>query len=274
MNYALQLATRAKAAGLGIVLNLHYSDSWADPAKQVKPAAWGSLSTTALIAQMKTYTSSVLDAFAAKGINVQLISIGNEIRAGLLWPTGKYDQIPTLVKLLNAGIAGVHASKITHKPKIMLHLDRGYSWSTQQWFYDAIIAAGFDMSTIDIQGLSCYPFWDANNSTLANFKLNMNNMAAKYKKGIVCSETDWPTKCTKASANIPSSLSSAIPFSAAGQVMWVKQLAAIVKAVPNGLGKGIMYWEPAWINNQVSLKFRGLNGFALTFGFVGIGKQL
>lgn len=79
----------------------------------------------------------------------------------------------------------------------------------------------------------------------------MDNMANKYGKGIVCAETDWPTKCSKASANIPSSLSSVIPFSAAGQVMWVTQLADIVKAVPNGLGMGVMYWEPGWIDNQV-----------------------
>lgn len=214
---------------------------------------------------MKSYTTSVLDAFAAQSIDIQLISIGNEISAGLLWPTGKSDQIPTMVKLINAGIAGVKASKISSKPKIMLHLNRGYSWSTQEWFYDAIIAAGFDMSTIDIQGLSCYPFWDATESTLVNFKTNMNNLAVKYKKGIVCAETDWPTQCTKASANIPSSLTSSIPFSAAGQVTWVKKLAAIVKAVPNGLGMGVMYWEPAWINNQVSFYLRLLNDIVLTF---------
>lgn len=159
-----------------------------------------------------------------------------------------------MVKLINAGIAGVKSSTIATKPKIMLHLDRGYDWSTQQWFYDAIIAAGFDMSTIDIQGLSCYPFWDKTASTLANFKTNMNNMAAKYKKGIVCAETDWPTECSKASANIPKSLTDSIPFSAAGQVTWVKQLAAVVKGVPGGLGMGVMYWEPGWIDNQVSLR--------------------
>ncbi|TID21569.1 arabinogalactan endo-1-4-beta-galactosidase protein [Venturia nashicola] len=249
LEYALKLAARVKAAGLGIHLNLHYSDTWADPGKQGKPAAWSSLSTTALVEQVKSYTKSVLDAFAAHSMDVQLISLGNEIRAGLLWPNGKWDQFPTMAKLLHAGVAGVKASKISSKPKIMLHLDRGYDWSTQEWFYDNLIAANFDLSSIDVQGVSCYPFWDKTNSTLANFKTNMYNMAAKYKKAIVCTETDWPTKCTKASDNIPPSLTEAFPFSAAGQKAWMKALAAIVKGIPGGLGKGVMYWEPAWVNN-------------------------
>ncbi|QDS74448.1 hypothetical protein FKW77_006400 [Venturia effusa] len=249
LDYALKLAKRVKAAGLGIILNLHYSDSWADPAKQSKPAAWRNLSTTALIAKVATYTTSVLDAFSHHGIHVQLITIGNEIRAGFLWPTGQWDQFPTMVKLIEAGIEGVADSKIVPKPKIMLHLDRGYSWGTQEWFYDNLIANGFDMSTFDIQGLSCYPFWDVVESTFENFEKNLNNMAAKYKKGIVCSETDWPIQCTNASENIPYSLYGTIPFTPAGQVMWMQKLAAIVKALPGKLGKGVMYWEGGWVNN-------------------------
>ncbi|KAE9961755.1 hypothetical protein BLS_001422 [Venturia inaequalis] len=249
LDYSLKLATRVKAAGLGVILNLHYSDTWADPGKQGKPAAWANLTTPHLIAKVESYTRSILDAFATQNIEVQLISIGNEIRAGLLWPTGKWDQFPTMVKLLQAGVAGVKTSKMWVKPKIMIHLDRGYDWSTQEWFYDSIIANGFDMSTVHVQGISCYPFWDKDNSTLANFKTNMHNMAAKYKKGIVCAETDWPTVCSKAGDNIPPSLTSKFPFSAEGQVMWVKKLAAIVKGVPGNLGMGVMYWEPAWIDN-------------------------
>jgi arabinogalactan endo-1,4-beta-galactosidase len=233
---------------------LHYSDTWADPGKQIKPSAWSSLSTTDLIAKVKSYTTTVLDAFAAQNLDVQLVSIGNEIRAGLLWPNGKYDQMPTISKLLTAGVQGVKAStsKSGQKTKVMLHLDRGYSWSTQSWFYDTIIKNGFDLSTIDVQGISYYPFWDVNNSTLENFKDNVGRMAKKYGKGIVVAETDWPTKCSKASANIPKSLLS-IPFSAEGQTLWVKKVADVVKGIEGGLGWGIMYWEPGWIDNTVSL---------------------
>jgi arabinogalactan endo-1,4-beta-galactosidase len=177
---------------------LHYSDTWADPGHQVKPKAWEKLSSEQLITKVKSYTTSVLDAFASQNLEVQMVSIGNEVRAGFLWPNGKYDQMPTISKLLTAGVQGVKASKSAGKTKVMIHLDRGYSWSTQEWFYDSIIKNGFNMSSIDVQGISYYPFWDAKESTLENFKDNMNKMARKYGKGIVVAETDWPTKvCTQ-----------------------------------------------------------------------------
>jgi arabinogalactan endo-1,4-beta-galactosidase len=107
------------------------------------------------------------------------------------------------------------------------------------------------MKDVDVQGISYYPFWDAKDSTLENFRQNVNNMAKKYGKPIVVAETDWPTKCSKASEHIPASLRS-IPFTAQGQIDWVKKVADVVKAVPGGLGQGVMYWEPGWIDNAVS----------------------
>jgi arabinogalactan endo-1,4-beta-galactosidase len=150
--------------------------------------------------------------------------------------------MPSIAKLLTAGVQGVQASKAKNV-KIMIHLDRGYSWSTQEWFYDSVIKQGFNMNSIDIQGISYYPFWDAKESTLENFRDNLNRTARKYGKGVVVAETDWPTKCSKASENIPASLRS-IPFTPEGQIQWVKKIADIVKAVPNSLGQGMMYWEP------------------------------
>jgi arabinogalactan endo-1,4-beta-galactosidase len=71
------------------VLNLHYSDTWADPGHQTKPAAWQSLSSDALVSQVKSYTTSVVNAFYEAGVTVTLVGIGNEIRAGMLWPDGE-----------------------------------------------------------------------------------------------------------------------------------------------------------------------------------------
>lgn len=266
LDYALKLGAQAKAAGLSVILNLHYSDDWADPGvklitpstaiqltstpgQQTKPAAWARLSTTDLIAKVTSYTTSVANAFYEAGITVNLIGIGNEIRAGMLWPDGKYDQMPTLAKLLTAASQGVRASKYGTNAKVMIHLDRGYDWGTQSWFYDSIISAGFDMADVDVQGVSYYPFWDATASTLENFQTNVDNMASKYGKALVVVETDWPIKCSAAANNIPASLTSAIPFSAAGQTTWVTKVAQILAEVPNGLGKGLMYWEPGWIDN-------------------------
>ncbi|KAF2401254.1 glycosyl hydrolase 53 [Trichodelitschia bisporula] len=248
LNYALKLGKRAQAAGLAVVLNLHYSDTWADPGHQIKPAAWSNLGAEQLIAKVKNYTTEVLDAFFAAGLDVNLVGIGNEVRAGLLWPTAKYDQMGNIAKILTAASHAVRNSQYKSKAKVMIHLDRGYSWSTQEWFYDGIVKAGFNMRDVDVQGISFYPFWDPKESTFDNFRSCMTNMAKKYGKIIVVTETDWPTKCSQAGSNIPPSLRS-IPFTPAGQVTWMQKVAEVVKAVPNGLGQGIMYWEPGWIDN-------------------------
>jgi arabinogalactan endo-1,4-beta-galactosidase len=128
------------------------------------------------------------------------------------------------------------------------------------------------MKDVDVQGISYYPFWDQKDSTIENFRTNMNNMAKKYGKPIVVAETDWPTKCSKASENIPVSLRS-IPFTAAGQVEWVKKVADVVKAVPGGLGQGVMYWEPGWIDNAVSSILCHLITAAANHSVV-LGKQM
>lgn len=89
LDYGVELGKRAAAAGLSVVLNLHYSDTWADPGHQTKPAAWSSLSFDALVAEVKSYTTSVVNAFYSAGVTVTLVGIGNEIRAGMLWPDGE-----------------------------------------------------------------------------------------------------------------------------------------------------------------------------------------
>ncbi|KAF1812400.1 glycosyl hydrolase 53 [Eremomyces bilateralis CBS 781.70] len=248
LDYGIKLGKRATAAGLSVILNLHYSDTWADPGHQTKPAAWAKLNTGDLVTTLKGYTRDVANAFHDAGVDVTLISIGNEVRAGMLWPTGKYDQMKNLAKLLTSASEGVKDSKFGSRAKVMIHLDEGYSWSTQEWFYDGIIKAGFSMSNVDVQGVSYYPFWDPTDSTLENFKSTLNNMANKYGKTIVVSETDWPIKCSQGASRIPPSLRS-IPFSADGQVQWMKKVAQVLEGVPRGLGKGLMYWEPGWIDN-------------------------
>lgn len=247
LDYAVKLGLRAKAAGLSVTLNLHYSDTWADPGHQTTPAAWSSYTITQLAAAVKSYTTNVLNTFASNGINVNLISIGNEIRAGLLWPLGSYTNFANIGTLLTAGAQGVRASSLS-SALIMIHLDEGYSWDTQKWFYDSLAASGtFSMSSFDVQGVSYYPFWSTS-STIANFQTAVNNMANTYKKKIIVMETDWPVACST-TTNFPPSLLSAYPFSAAGQVSWVKAIATVVNAIPNSLGVGVMYWEPGWIDN-------------------------
>jgi len=244
--YALALGQRAKAAGLSVTLNFHYSDTWADPGHQAVPSAWAGLSISSLASTVQSYTEGVLNQFAAAGINVVLVGIGNEIRNGFMWPLGETPNYANIGTLLSAAAAGVKASALNHA-LIMIHIDDGYSWSQQQTFYNSLKSAGtFNFANFDVTGVSYYPFYSTD-STLANFQTTVTNLVNTYGKKVVVVETDWPEACSDTSA-FPSSLLS-IPFSTSGQVTWVKDVANILDALPNGAGYGLMYWEPGWIDN-------------------------
>jgi arabinogalactan endo-1,4-beta-galactosidase len=251
LDYNIKLAQRAKAAGLNIYLDFHYSDNWADPGKQVKPAAWKSLSNDALITQIWTYTKNVLDTFQSNGIPLAIVSIGNEITPGLLFPTGQLSTSggPKLVaQLLKSAANGVKESSMSPKPKIMVHLDNGWKWETQQWWYDTVLnsGGGFTTSDFDIQGVSYYPFYNSA-ATLSALSTSLKNMVNKYGKEVQVVETNWPTSCPNPVYAFPSDTKS-IPFSVEGQATWIKTVAAKVAGV-GSKGTGLFYWEPAWIDN-------------------------
>ncbi|KAF2249484.1 glycoside hydrolase family 53 protein [Trematosphaeria pertusa] len=252
LDYNIKLAQRAKNAGLQIYLDFHYSDSWADPGKQVKPAAWNSLSTTALIQKVYDYTKDVMDTFAKNNIPLALVSIGNEIRPGLLFPDGQMSKSggpKNVAALLKSASKAIKESTLSTKPKIMIHIDNGWDWSTQQWWYDTVLASGGGLSAsdYDVQGVSYYPFYNSG-ATLAALGSSLANMANKYGKEVMVVETNWPTYCPNPAYSFPSDTKS-IPFSVAGQTEWMKQVATRVANV-GSKGTGLFYWEPAWIDNS------------------------
>lgn len=252
LDYNLRLAKRAKAAGLKIYLDFHYSDSWADPGKQVVPAAWKSLAKDALVQQVYTYTKSVLNSFASAGISLDLVSIGNEITPGLLFPVGqlgdgKGSKAQNVAALLKSASKGVKESSLSPTPKILIHLDNGWKWATQQWWYDSVLAGGLSASDYDIQAVSYYPFYSSD-ASLANLASSLTNMAARYGKQVMVVETNWPSYCPNPQYAFPAD-TKAIPISVDGQTQWMKEVAKRVAAVPGGKGVGLFYWEPAWIDN-------------------------
>ncbi|ORX99484.1 family 53 glycosyl hydrolase [Clohesyomyces aquaticus] len=251
LDYNLKLAARAKAAGLQIYLDFHYSDTWADPAHQATPKAWASLSKDALVKQIYDYTKSVLDAFQKNGIPLAIVSIGNEITTGLLFPIGqlsKTDGAKNAAALLHSASSAVKSSSMSPTPKIMIHLDNGWNWDTQQWWYDKVLSSGGGLSTsdFDIQGVSYYPFYNSA-ATLSALGSSLANMAKKYGKEVQVVETDWPTYCPNPKYTFPADAKS-IPVSVDGQTTWMKQVASKVTSI-GSQGTGIFYWEPAWIDN-------------------------
>jgi arabinogalactan endo-1,4-beta-galactosidase len=234
--YTLALAKRAKALGLHLLLDLHYSDTWADPGRQTTPAAWSHLKHKQLALQVSRYTRDVIAAFAQAGLMPEMVQVGNEITQGMLWPDGKLpDNWDNLADLLKAGISGVEAGRGSFpKPRIMIHIERSGDYDAAVWFFDSLIAHHVPF---DVMGLSYYPFW---HGSLAKFRNNLHDLALRYGHPIVVVETayNWT----------PGSLAgkkSDFPESPEGQRDFLMAVDSAVRAIPNGLGEGVFWWEPA-----------------------------
>lgn len=143
---------------------------------------------------------------------------------------------------------GIKDSTLTTKPKIMIHIDNGWDWDLQEFWYSSVLAEGPLLTTdFDIQGVSYYPFYSSS-ALLSSLETSLTNMAATYGKELVVSEINWPSSCPDPEFAFPSDTKS-IPFSAAGQTTFVTDVAKMLAGVKNGLGVGLFYWEPAWIDN-------------------------
>ncbi|KAK7716445.1 hypothetical protein SLS64_003599 [Diaporthe eres] len=246
LDYNLKLSKRAKAAGQSLYLDLHLSDTWADPSHQDAPAAWDDSTIEKLTYTVYNYTQQVSNAYASAGLSPAIISIGNEIRTGLLWPLGGTSSWYNIAALLHSAAWGIKDSNLNPKPKIMIHLDNGWDAGTQTWWYKTVLGEGpLTTSDFDMIGVSYYPFYNAQ-ATLANLKNSLGQLASAYGKQIVVAETNWPASCPNPKYGFPADTAS-IPKSESGQSTWLKSVADVVRGVKGGVG--VYYWEPAWIGN-------------------------
>ena len=245
---ALEEGRRAAQAGMHILLDPHYSDSWADPAHQSTPAAWAGQSAAQLQQTVHDYTRKLVHDFAAQHTPVSMIEIGNEITNGMLWPTGAVSDWPTFAGLLKAGIAGAHAgAPHPDQLQVMIHIDRGGDNAVSRWFYDNLAAQGVDY---DVIGLSYYPFWHGG---LTVMQANIDDLAVRYDKDVVIVETAYPSTLVDRDSE-PNWVSSAsqlpdgavYPATPAGQAGYYTALRAIVAGVPDHHGLGIFAWAPDW----------------------------
>lgn len=256
MQNSLTTARAAHAAGMKLLLDLHYSDFWADPGHQVTPAAWQGQDLPTLAATVRSYTESVVRAFAAQGTPVDMIAVGNEIRNGMLWPLGQVDEsnpdpnaagYPALATLLKAGIAGARAgSPARHRPSVMLHIDHGGNNWESRHFFDQMVANGVPFDAI---GLSFYTFWDG---PITALRANVNDMATAYGKDVFVAELQYPWTLTNGDITdnfvwTPSQLPAGYPASPGGQLSFVSDVLSVLAQVPGGHGGGLFYWAPEWV---------------------------
>jgi arabinogalactan endo-1,4-beta-galactosidase len=132
----------------------------------------------------------------------------------------------------------------------MIHIDNGWDTNLQSSWFSSFLGAGVvKPEDFDVFGFSFYPFYGTG-ATFSNLNRTLWTIADRYKKPIHVAETNWPFTCASTSSRSAPALSEpSIPIGARGQVQWVKGIIDILKAVPGGLGAGIHYWEPGWLNN-------------------------
>jgi arabinogalactan endo-1,4-beta-galactosidase len=263
LEYTTKLAKRIKAAGGTFMLDFHYSDWWADPQKQNKPAAWAKLDFDELVNQTQTYTAQVIRTLKNAGATPDFVQVGNEITGGLLWPDGQvkvplstvkvfggdvvvikppepYDdakQWDHLIRLLKADIRGVRSVTTPEDHvRIVIHIDCGGDWPVTKWYFDHLTGAGVDY---DVVGQSYYPNW---HGTLENVRDNMRNTIERYHKDVMIVETAYPSR------NVHPSTAAARnmvwPMTPTGQKEFLADLISVVKQAPAGRGIGVNYWHP------------------------------
>ena len=222
LNKVIVLAGRAKKYQIGYLLDLHYSDFWADPGKQTTPKAWQGMNEDELEAAVYRYTKEVMQTLKDKDLLPEMVQVGNELTNGLLWPSGRKPEFDRIAKYLNAGIRAVR--EIQADIPIMIHLDNGgFNEMYVEWFDEFTKRA----EPFDIIGLSYYPFW---HGTMEDYRDREGKPLDQLKE--MATKPELVEKLD-------------YPMTKEGQTSFMKDLMELIADIPGG--EGFYYWEPAWI---------------------------
>jgi len=218
-----EMAVRARKMGFRIMIDFHYSDSWADPQKQNKPAAWAKHSFAQLLDDVYKETYATLSTLKSSGVVPEWVQVGNEISWGMLWPDGSASNWSQLAPLLNRGYDAVKA--VDSSIKVIIHLHKGNDGAMYRKFFDAFRSAG---GKWDVIGMSYYPWWDKReySETIGDLGDNLVDMASRYGKKVMICEVGGDFAKAQDTRDM---------------------LVAVqerVRAVPNNMGLGVFYWEP------------------------------
>lgn len=241
----IQIAKRAVQHGMSLLLDLHYSDFWADPETQVKPQAWQDLSGEELEDAVYRFTFDTLRELDEQHVLPEMIQIGNEITNGLLWPDGRLENSQAMIRLLAAGIQAVRDYNPTIRT--VIHLDQGGDNALYRKWFDLAAEANLDY---DIIGMSYYPFW---HGTLEQLIQNMNDVSSRYDKDILIVETAFPFTTEQINSEVMIFTeehrdTASYRVDPQGQREFMLDLMNAIQSVNNDRGLGFFYWEPTWIN--------------------------
>jgi arabinogalactan endo-1,4-beta-galactosidase len=242
----LEMATHLKQNEMRLLVDLHFSDTWADPGHQTKPAAWENYSVDELVQAVYDHTYDVCISLKQQNTPPAMIQIGNELNSGMLWPDGHTWNPPNWDNLARFLTAGYEATKdCSPKTKVMLHLANGGDNGLYRWWFDNITSRGVPF---DLIGASYYSYW---HGSLADLQYNLNDITARYDKDVVVVETAYPFTLADDDGweniiDLESELTYGYPASPEGQVAMMRDVMSIVRAVPDGRGLGVFYWDATW----------------------------
>lgn len=220
-------AQRAKSYGMRLLINFHYSDTWADPGNQTKPLTWNSNNIGVLKDSLIQHTELVLNTLKQADITPEWVQIGNETNNGMLWPEGKASiNMANFAQLISSGYQST--KKIFPSTKVIVHVSNGWDNSLFRWLFDGLKN---NDAYWDVIGLSLYPTaqnWATLNSQCLS---NMKDMISRYHKEIMVVEVgmswDQDSAC----------------------YLFLNDLITKINSLPNQQGLGIVYWEPQAYNN-------------------------
>lgn len=254
----IKIAKASQKLNYQIVLDIHYSDFWADPGKQFLPKAWQNLSFDELIERVYTYTLETLFRLKKENIDLYGIQIGNEITNGFLWPHGqlidmgsgkKRSNYHNFSKLLKSGIKA--SRKVYKDTKIIIHLERSHDKEVYEEFFSELKKYEVDY---DVIGASYYPYW---HGTFNQLFANLDNCKKLFEKEIMIMECgysftlkDYILETNNPQLVINSGVLEKLihtlphPLTAEGQKLYVRDFLNLCRKKDVS---AVFYWEPAWI---------------------------
>ncbi len=253
----------SKQQGMQMLLDFHYSDSWADPGKQEIPEAWRNISSLDVLKDsVYQYTLKTLTYLDKRGLMPDFVQIGNETNCGMMY-TDASSSFPklngcegnwaNLGAVINSAAKAVRdaSAKSSTKPRTIIHVADP---KNVEYYLDNIIGEGA-VSDFDIVGVSFYPIWHTTVSP-ENLSTSITTFRTKYKRDVMILETAYPW--TKDHADDYHNLWGGepslpgFPYTVEGQTAMMKR---IVQEVKDGGGIGVIYWEPAWITSSMKDKW-------------------
>lgn len=223
----VKMAVRAKAKGYRLMIDFHYSDYWADPGKQNKPAAWAQHHIEQLKADVARHTAEVLNALKVSGVTPEWVQVGNETNDGMLWEDGRASKsMKNFAELVASGSRAVKS--VFPESKVLVHISNGYDSRMFRWMFDGLTE---HRVPYDVIAMSLYPTAENWEKLSAECLANMNDMAARYGKEVMVSEVGMPVKDDVAAR------------------AFLADIIAKTKSVAGGKGLGVFYWEPQCHNN-------------------------